>query len=103
MTTNNKDPLNKVMGKIVTLENANVIIIDSSYQIRKLTTELWYSSNIRSDQGIWIGSGITDQTAIRLNSGSRIYNEKINNNFAWVIKNGQGTLIKLMELDKNDK
>ena len=33
----------------------------------------------------------------------KIYMEKINNNFGWKIKNGQGVLIKLMELDKDEK
>ena len=29
--------------------------------------------------------------------------ERLNNKFAWVIKNGQGILVKLMELTENDK
>ncbi len=102
-TVNSKNTLNKIMEKIIPLENANIIIADSSYQLRKLSTELWYSTNIRSDHGLWVGNGLIDQTAIRLNGGSRIYSEKIDNRFAWKIKNGQGVLIKLMELDQNEK
>ena len=102
-TMNNRNALNKVMEKIIPLENANVIIADSNYQLRKLSTELWYSSNIRGDQGIWIGNGVVDQTSIRLTGSNRSYNEKIDNRFAWKIKNGQGVLVKLMELDKNEK
>lgn len=99
----NTAALNKVMDKIIPLENANVLIADSSYQFRKLASEPWYSNNIRIDQGLWVGSGVADQTVIRLTGGSRAYTEKIDNRFGWKIKNGQGVLIKLMELDKNDK
>ena len=103
MTSTNKNALNEVMKTIIPLENANIIIVDSSYSLRKLTTEIWYSDNVRSDQGIWIGSGVADQNIIRLSGGSKIYMERLNNKFAWVIKNGQGILVKLMELTENDK
>ena len=103
MTNVNRNALNKVMEKIIPLENVNIVIADSSFGIRKLSTELWYTSNIRADYGIWIGQGVVDQSVIRLTGGSRIYTEKIDNRFAWVIKNGQGALIKLMELTKNEK
>ncbi len=103
ITANNKKALTEIMEKILPLENVNVIIADSNYQLRKLTTELWYSNNIRSDQGIWIGNGLIDQTAIRLSSGNRAYNDKVNNGFAWKVKNGQGVLVKLMELKPNEK
>ena len=102
-TVSSKNALNKIMEKIIPLDNANIIIADSSYQLRKLSTELWYSSNVRGDQGLWVGNGLIDQTAIRLSGGSRIYSEKIDNRFAWKVKNGQGVLVKLMELDKNEK
>lgn len=103
MTSSNKTALNEVMKVVIPLENANTIVVDSNYNLRKLSTETWYSDNIRSDQGIWIGSGVADQNVIRLNGGSKLYMEKINNQFAWVIKNGQGVLVKLMELTENDK
>ena len=103
MNATNSDSLSKVMNKIISLDNANVIITDSSYELRKLSTEFWYTNNARSDQGLWIGSGVSDQTVIRLTGGSRAYTEKISNKFGWKIKNGQGVLIKLMELDKDDK
>ena len=102
-TVSSKNALNKIMERIIPLDNANIIIADSSYQLRKLSTELWYSSNVRGDQGLWVGNGLIDQTAIRLSGGSRIYSEKIDNRFAWKVKNGQGVLVKLMELDKNEK
>ena len=102
-TINNKNALNKVMEKVVTLENANTLIIDSAYQLKKLSIESWYSNNIRVDQGLWIGSGIIDQNVIRITSSNKSIAEKINNNFGWKVKNGQGTLIKIMELDKNEK
>ena len=102
-TAANKTALNKIMEKIISLENATTLIIDSAYNLRKLSLESWYSSNVRPDQGLWVGSGVVDQSAIRLTGGSKIYMEKINNNFGWKIKNGQGVLIKLMELDKDEK
>ena len=102
-TINNKNALNKVMEKVVALENANTLIIDSAYQLKKLSIESWYSNNIRVDQGLWIGSGIIDQNVIRITSSNKSIAEKINNNFGWKVKNGQGTLIKIMELDKNEK
>lgn len=103
LDANNKKALNDLITKFSRLDNVNIIIADSDFAIKKLTYEQWYSTGVRNNNGIWVGAGVAEQGVIKLSGAIKAYNEKINNRFAWVIRNGQGLLIKLMEMDEDEQ
>ena len=87
---------------IKTLENINLIFVDSSFKLKKLGYEQWYSSLINNVNGIWIGPGFMEQTVINSNDYSNRFKEKINNQFAWISKNGEAELIKIVGSKEED-
>lgn len=95
--------LGKLISLIASLDNANIVIVDSAYEIKKLSTLPWYSSIVKNDDGIWIGDGLSEQTTLKLTASNRAYGQKIGTSFAWYLKNGQGALIKIVEMSEDEK
>ena len=81
---------------IKTLDNINLIFADSSFKLKKLGYEQWYTSLTNNINGIWVGSGFMEQTVISSGEYSNLQKEKISNQFAWVAKNGEASLIKIV-------
>ena len=92
----NTNDFNKFINKIKLIKNVTIIYIDSSFKIKKVAFESWYNEIINNANGIWIGNGIIDQINIKINDVSKKYKEQIDSNYAWIIKNASGTLIKLV-------
>jgi len=81
---------------VKTLENIHLIFVDSSFKLKKLGYETWYSGLVNNINGIWVGPGFMEQTVISCNDYSNRFKEKINNQFAWIAKNGEAELIKIV-------
>ncbi|MFI3307543.1 MAG: type VII secretion protein EssC [Mycoplasmatota bacterium] len=94
--TTNASEFNKFIDKIKLIENVSLILIDSSFKLKKFVFESWFTNVVVNANGIWIGSGIMEQTVIKLADIDKRYKEKIKNDFSWVFKNSNGTLIKLI-------
>ena len=77
-------------------ENVNLVFVDSSFKLKKLGYENWYTGNINNSNGIWIGPGFMEQNIINCSEYSNKYKEKVSNQFAWVAKNGEAELIKIV-------
>ena len=88
--------LDEFMNKIKSVANCNLIFIDSAFKLKKLAFELWYTSMVVNSNGIWIGSGVMEQTVIKPAEYNKKYNVQISNGFAWIFKNGSGQLTKLI-------
>jgi hypothetical protein len=81
---------------IKTLENINILFVEPSFKFKKIGYENWYSSNVNNRNGIWVGKGFMEQTVITLDEYSNKYKEKINKQFAWIVNNGKGDLVKIV-------
>ena len=77
------------------------VLIDNVKRLSEHEYDAWYSNNVSSQFGIWIGKGITDQSLI--NSDYNMEND-CNRSFGYVINDGEGTFIKLlgMKEEKGD-
>jgi len=60
-----------------------------------------YLLNLHLDftNGIWIGSGVMEQPVIKLADMNKKYKEKITEEYAWIFKNSNATLVKLVNDD----
>lgn len=84
-------------------DNCMSIIIDSDYGFKDISFESWYTGIANTSSGVWIGEGVADQSAIKTSDYSKKYSESISSDYAWMIKNGKGNLIKLMSEITDDK
>lgn len=73
----------------------NFVFIDVPSSFRKYEYEDWYKDNIDSDDGIWIGLGVTQQYVLKLLIQTAKLSS-INNDYAVVVKNGMPEVIKLI-------
>lgn len=86
--------LDELMKKIKEVDNANIILLDNSFKLKKFIFEPWYNDLVINTNGIWIGTGAMDQGVIKTADYNKAYSVQLSNDFAWVFKNGKGTLIK---------
>ena len=102
ITQANSAAMKNIVDKIENIDNANILIADSVYQLKKTMMEPWYIRNNKNDDGIYVGAGVSEQSIIRIQS-TKLLNAKLGNNFAWKINNGNFELLKVMEMETNEK
>ncbi len=88
--------IDSLMKKIKTVDNCNALIVESGYKLKKMAFETWYNDLVVNSNGIWVGSGVSEQTSIKASEYNKKYTVQIKNDFAWVFKNGAGQLTKLI-------
>ena len=84
------------MKLVKKINNIEIIISDNSYRYKKFMFEAWYTETLVNANGIWIGDGVSDQSVIRITELTKKYRVKTSINYAWIFKNGNGELIKLI-------
>ena len=80
---------NKDMSKI------NFVFIDIPAGFKKFEYEAWYKESVDNNDGLWIGSGITQQYVLKSLTQS-VEMSKISNDFGIVLKNGMPYVIKFI-------
>ena len=70
--------------------------------VKKFAYETWYSNSIVNVDGIWLGNGVFEQSIIKMNDFDNRYRTQISDDYAWVFKNGNSDLIKIIN-DDGDK
>lgn len=96
LSSDNQSRLQLLFKKIKEINVINLIIIDSIDNIEKYETNLWYNLVDNTD-GIWVGNGIVNQFSIRINEITKELCDDIPNNFCYVIKKGETTLVQYIE------
>ncbi len=84
LLSNNKD-INKI----------NFVFIDVPSSFKKYEFEEWFKNTVNCNEGIFIGTGITQQYTIKLNI-QPMGIATIENDYAVVVKNAMPTVIKLI-------
>ncbi len=79
------------------------IFVDTANGMKKVAYEPWYKEYISGEDGLWIGSGVSNQMTLRLNKTTREMREEIKNNFGFYIRKGNPILIKVLENEKISK
>jgi len=95
--------LKDISKKAKELENFKILFIDNSFALKKMAFETWYSELVVNSNGIWIGTGLSDQAVIKTREYNKKYSQKISNDFGWYVKNGEGSLIKLFNGDDSNE
>ena len=95
--------INEFVEKIKKIDNCKLICIDTQFAFKKLAFEPWYANIVSGNNAIWVGSGIMDQAAVKVSTFDKKYNVKLDNDFGWLVKNGEGILIKLVNGDDHEE
>ena len=94
---------NKYIEIIKKYDNCIALFIDDVNTLKKLSFESWFTGLIQNQNGIWIGNGAGTQSVIKTSEFNKKYNIKISNEFSWVFRNGDGTLVKMINESEINK
>lgn len=92
-----KDKLSVLLEKGEKEYAITVIISDSAADLSSCTSSPWYSKHIRSGYGIWVGSGISDQILINVNSTTQEMYKPLPDGMGYCIQKGHASLLKLLD------
>ncbi len=96
ITTADYNKLKQILN-IKAKNNIKIILADAVSKIKTLEYEDFYRDNIQAINGIWVGSGITDQFTIKSSTYNKETRAQIPNDFGYNVKRGTSTLIKLLD------
>lgn len=83
--------------KIKEYEKISVIIVDDASKIKQYAFESWFNGTFSTNDGIFIGRGISDQNLLHLSTVTREMSKDIKNDMAYLINEGYTTLFKTID------
>ena len=73
-----------------------VIISDQSKALSSVSFEKWYKSKVSASDGIWVGSGITEQYQMKASKTTAEMHEEITSEFGYSLIKGKSIKVKLL-------
>ena len=98
----NKNKLDNLIKKIKAYENISMIIVDDFPKIKALGFEPWFNGTFSTNDGIWIGRGVTDQGLLRVSSITKEMTKNIKNNMGYVVNENLATLCQYIDFISKD-
>ncbi|MBR1416202.1 MAG: type VII secretion protein EssC [Bacilli bacterium] len=92
-----KDKFTNLVNTLKSYEKISIIIVDDVNKIKSYNYEPWYSSLFNTNDGIWIGKGLSDQSLLRVSTIKREMLQDIKNDMGYVVSEGSATLCRLID------
>ena len=96
------DPVSKLENLLKAIqgtENTNIIFCDSTKAFKSIDFDSWYSKIKNTTDGIWVGTGLPEQSTFRIPKLKKEMSNKYPNNYAYCFVDGDPELIKLIEFN----
>ncbi len=94
---NDNNKMLEFIKKIKEYEKISVIVVDDAAKIKQYAFESWFTGTFSSNDGIFIGRGVSDQNVLRLSTITKEMSKDIKNNMAYYISEGYATLLKVID------
>ncbi len=91
------EKLSLILEKGAVAYNVTVIIGEQSKMISGVAYEKWYKDKISQNDGIWVGSGITEQYQMKADKVTSEMHEELASDFGFALHNGKSTKIKFLK------
>ena len=72
------------------------IFVDTIDVFKKMEYDIWYKAIIKSNQGIWIGNGISEQYTLKITKITRELQQELEPGFGYILKRGIPVLTKFL-------
>lgn len=95
-----KDKLATLLIKADPLYKIHFVICDSASQIKKHEYDQWYKQHILVADGIWVGEGVADQFAFKINKITSEMYEDVGRHFGYYIYRNRPILAKLLSAEE---
>ncbi len=91
-----KQSLTDIIKKDAQMGLVSFVIVDNPDMIKQFAYEDWFKAGVDTGKGIWIGSGIADQSLLKISKITRDDREELPNNYGYIINNAKLTKVKLV-------
>lgn len=78
-------------------EQVPIILVDDALKIKQYQFDNWYKNIFTSTEGIWIGTGVSDQTLFKISGYNKEYTLPYPNNMGFHVVDGVATLFKTID------
>lgn len=99
----NNIAIDAMFERLTNNNNYSIIILEAIQQVKTSEFEDWYKNYVVNNEGLWIGSGIADQFSLKFNQAISKLENNCDQNFGYVLKNGNAKLIKLLEMSADNE
>ena len=96
LTEDGRDKLKVLLEKGEASYNYTFIIGENTSGLSSVTIETWYKKHVTSGDGIWVGSGLTDQYQMKITKLTNDLYDEVDDDFGYTINKGKPTRIKLL-------
>ncbi len=96
LSDDNKNKLAKMMKQDNEMGLVSFVFIDNPDMLKSYSYEEWFKNGCDLTKGIWIGSGITEQSLIKIIKFDREDRLEISNEYGYIINNSKQSKIKLL-------
>ena len=94
--------INEIFEKFNSCSNACILIVDEPNKLRDHNYDSWFKF-IDCSQGLYIGSGVEEQSLLKVTSYSRELGEKLPPNYGFYIQEGNFAITKLIEFERMEE
>ena len=103
LSEENKRRFADIINKDNQMGLVSFVLVDSPDIIKTYSYEEWFRSGVDLSRGIWIGSGIFDQTLFKISKLEREDREDIPIDFGFIIHGSKASRIKLLDNFKDEQ
>ena len=94
LSTDKRNEFTSAINMIKEMGKYHIVLIDNSEKIKQQLYEGWFKEAIDNSNGLWIGSGVLDQYAIKLAINPRELRSELKSSFAVIVNKGKPYVIK---------
>lgn len=95
-----KDKLATLLMKADPAYKIHFVICDSAAQVKGYEYDQWYKMHISGTDGIWIGDGVANQFAFKINKITSELYEEVDANFGYMIYRSRPLLMKVLSSEE---
>ena len=92
--------LSDFFKKLKNIEKIPLIVFDEAIKLKTYAFDNWFKDMFASQEGIWIGSGVSDQSILKVSTFSKETRTQYRNNMGFYVVNGECILMKILDFDK---
>ena len=81
----------------------SIIVADDVAKIKQSAFESWFTAGFNTNEGIFIGRGISDQNLLHLAVMNRNLYKDVRKNMGYYISEGYPTLLKVIDFISKDE
>ena len=91
---------NSIIEAVALTQTIKFIFIDTIDIFKKMEYDNWYKAIVKSNQGIWIGNGISEQYTLKITKITRELQQDVGEGFGYIVKRGVPVLTKFLTTEE---